>query len=98
MDEPEIITATDASRSFSELLHRGLLWAASPSSLKKGNRLMARIVPVDAVEVIEAGCRFAGCRPPSRKRTPLPAIRITPPSKKMNIARPYWSNYAPHNA
>jgi antitoxin (DNA-binding transcriptional repressor) of toxin-antitoxin stability system len=48
MDKPEIlITATEASRSFSELLHR-VCYGGESFVIKKGNRLMARITPVDA--------------------------------------------------
>lgn len=50
MAEPEIMTATDASRGFSELLHR-VCYGGESFVIKKGNRLMARITPVEvAVE------------------------------------------------
>ena len=48
MDEPEIISATEASRSFSELLHR-VCYGGQSFIIKKGNRLMARITPVEVV-------------------------------------------------
>ena len=51
MDDPEIITATEASRSFSELLHR-VCYGGESFTVKKGNRLMARIVPVEPIEKI----------------------------------------------
>lgn len=49
MAEPEIVTATEASRAFSDLLHR-VSYGGESFIIKKGNRLMARIVPVEAVE------------------------------------------------
>jgi antitoxin (DNA-binding transcriptional repressor) of toxin-antitoxin stability system len=45
MEEAEILTATDASRGFSELLHR-VCYGGESFIIKKGSRLMARIVPV----------------------------------------------------
>jgi antitoxin (DNA-binding transcriptional repressor) of toxin-antitoxin stability system len=48
MDEPEVMTATDASRGFSDLLHR-VCYGGESFVIKKGNRLMARIVPVEEV-------------------------------------------------
>lgn len=48
MDKPEIITATEASRSFSDLLHR-VCYGGQSFIIKKGNRLMAQIGPVGAV-------------------------------------------------
>ena len=53
MDEPEILTATEASRAFSELLHR-VCYGRQSFVIKKGNRLMARIVPVEEVEQPES--------------------------------------------
>lgn len=47
MAEDEIITATDASRNFSDLLHR-ICYGGESFVIKKGNRLMARITPVEA--------------------------------------------------
>lgn len=46
MSNSEIITATDASRGFSELLNR-VAYSGESFTIKKGNRLMARIVPVE---------------------------------------------------
>ncbi len=48
-DETEILTATEASRAFSELLHR-VCYGSESFIIKKGSRLMARIVPVESVE------------------------------------------------
>ena len=48
MDEPQTITATEASRSFSELLHR-VCYGGESFVIKKGQRLMARITPVVSV-------------------------------------------------
>lgn len=45
MSESEILTATEASRSFSDMLHR-VCYNGESFVIKKGNRLMARIVPV----------------------------------------------------
>ena len=45
-EDAEIITATAASRSFSELLHR-VCYGGESFVIKKGNRLMARITPMD---------------------------------------------------
>ena len=45
MDEPKIITATEASRSFSDLLHR-VCYGGESFVIKKGNRMMAKIAPV----------------------------------------------------
>lgn len=47
MDET-LITATEASRSFSELLHR-VCYGGESFLIKKGNRLMARIAPVETL-------------------------------------------------
>lgn len=49
MSDPETITATTASRSFSELLHR-VCYGGESFVIKKGNRLMARIVPVTEIK------------------------------------------------
>jgi antitoxin (DNA-binding transcriptional repressor) of toxin-antitoxin stability system len=46
MDNPEIITATEASRSFSDLLHR-VCYKGESFIIKKGNRLMACIIPME---------------------------------------------------
>ena len=43
-DEPQVITATEASRSFSELLHR-VCYGGQSFVIKKGNRVMAHIGP-----------------------------------------------------
>ena len=43
------VTATEASRSFSDLLHR-VCYGGESFIIKKGNRLMARIVPVEPAE------------------------------------------------
>ena len=48
-NEAEILSATEASRSFSELLHR-VCYGGESFVIKKGSRLMARIVPVELVE------------------------------------------------
>jgi len=45
MSDAEIITATEASRAFSELLHR-VCYGGESFVIKKGSRLMARITPV----------------------------------------------------
>lgn len=45
MSEDLIITATEASRSFSEMLHR-VAYSGETFVIKKGNRIMARIMPV----------------------------------------------------
>jgi antitoxin (DNA-binding transcriptional repressor) of toxin-antitoxin stability system len=50
MSEFEIITATEASRSFSDVLHR-VCYKGESFVIKKGNRMMARIVPVDEAEI-----------------------------------------------
>ncbi len=50
MAEPQILTATEASRSFSELLHR-VCYGGESFVIKKGNRLMARITPVKEFEL-----------------------------------------------
>ena len=49
MDKTEVITATEASRSFSEVLHR-VCYGGESFIIKKGSRMMARIVPVEVVE------------------------------------------------
>jgi len=54
MLEDKILTATEASRSFSELLHR-VCYGGESFVIKKGNRLMARVTPVgEAPQEIEA--------------------------------------------
>lgn len=45
MKKPETITATEASRHFSDILHR-VCYGGESFVIKKGNRLMARILPV----------------------------------------------------
>jgi|GEM_PF-6850184 len=49
MDKPKILTATEASRAFSDLLHR-VCYGGESFIIKKGNRLMARITPVGVIE------------------------------------------------
>ena len=46
MDSDQILTATEASRGFSELLHR-VCYGGESFVIKKGHRLMARIAPVE---------------------------------------------------
>jgi len=48
MSEPQTITATEASRAFSDLLHR-VCYGGESFIIKKGQRLMARITPVAVV-------------------------------------------------
>lgn len=48
----EIITATEASRAFSDILHR-VSYSGESFTIKKGQRLMARIVPVEENVAIE---------------------------------------------
>ena len=48
MSDPQTVTATEASRSFSDLLHR-VCYGGESFLVKKGHRLMARIVPVEPV-------------------------------------------------
>ena len=45
MADEHILTATEASRSFSDLLHR-VCYGGESFIIKKGNRLMARVAPV----------------------------------------------------
>jgi antitoxin (DNA-binding transcriptional repressor) of toxin-antitoxin stability system len=49
MDNSKIMSATEASRSFSELLHR-VCYGGESFVIKKGQRLMARIIPVEEVQ------------------------------------------------
>ncbi|MDE3059979.1 MAG: antitoxin [Pseudomonadota bacterium] len=42
----QILTATEASRAFSEMLHR-VCYGGESFVIKKGTRLMARITPVE---------------------------------------------------
>ena len=49
MNEPQTITATEASRAFSDLLHR-VCYGGESFIIKKGQRLMARITPVAVVQ------------------------------------------------
>lgn len=51
--EPTLITATEASRAFSDLLHR-VCYGGESFIIKKGQRLMARVVPV--VADVESHC------------------------------------------
>lgn len=46
MSDSEVITATEASRAFSDVLHK-VAYQGQSFVIKKGSRLMARIVPVD---------------------------------------------------
>jgi len=59
-----VMTATEASRGFSELLHR-VCYGGESFVIKKGSRIMARITPV------EAGVRNAEVQ---RAETSLPVI------------------------
>ena len=45
MSKDQTITATDASRGFSDLLHR-VCYGGESFVIKKGQRMMARITPV----------------------------------------------------
>ena len=56
MSTSHTITATEASRNFSELLHR-VCYGGEAFVIKKGNRVMAQIAPVAAKE-----------DPPARKK------------------------------
>jgi antitoxin (DNA-binding transcriptional repressor) of toxin-antitoxin stability system len=47
MSNTEILTATEASRAFSDMLHR-VAYNGESFVIKKGSRLMARITPVAA--------------------------------------------------
>src|SRR4051812_46756956 len=74
MDDAEIITATDASRSFSELLHR-VCYGGQSFIIRKGNRMMARMIPVDAVEKIKQDMQLDI---PEAPTAPMPAaIEVT---------------------
>ena len=53
MDDCEVLTATEASRAFSELLHR-VCYGGQSFVIKKGNRLMARITPVAVEQEVAA--------------------------------------------
>ena len=53
MDDCEVLTATEASRAFSELLHR-VCYGGQSFVIKKGNRLMARITPVAVEQQVAA--------------------------------------------
>lgn len=53
MTDTSIMSATDASRGFSELLHR-VCYGGESFVIKKGNRLMARITPVSVEGEAEA--------------------------------------------
>lgn len=61
MHKNEIISATEASRGFSDLLHR-VCYKGESFIIKKGSRLMARIVPVDE-ETIPQGKYLKKSRP-----------------------------------
>ena len=69
MSESEILTATEASRSFSDMLHR-VCYNGESFIIKKGNRLMARITPV--VPVHEPEVAAAASAPVSSEK---PAAR-----------------------
>ncbi len=45
MAQDQVLTATNASRAFSEVLHR-VCYGGESFVIKKGQRIMARIVPV----------------------------------------------------
>lgn len=49
MTEEKTLTATEASRAFSELLHR-VCYGGESFVIKKGNRLMARVAPVVEIQ------------------------------------------------
>ncbi|MDX1975325.1 MAG: hypothetical protein SFT92_06575 [Rickettsiales bacterium] len=56
MSESKTITATEASRSFSDLLHR-VCYGGESFIIKKGSRLMAKIGPVDEVSTQETAVK-----------------------------------------
>lgn len=60
MSTSHTITATEASRNFSELLHR-VCYGGEAFVIKKGNRVMAQIAPVAVKE-----------DPPARKKKKSP--------------------------
>ena len=49
MADDQVLTATEASRAFSELMHR-VCYGGESFVIKKGQRLMARIAPIGEVE------------------------------------------------
>lgn len=51
-EDGTLITATEASRSFSDMLHR-VCYGGESFIIKKGNRLMARLVPVEVPVIAE---------------------------------------------
>jgi antitoxin (DNA-binding transcriptional repressor) of toxin-antitoxin stability system len=88
MRETEILTATEASRAFSDVLHR-VCYGGESFVIKKGSRLMARIVPVGPVhepEVIEA----AGEQPIAAQK---PAME-----SENQIYKSFFSEASPANA
>ncbi|MDE3015688.1 MAG: hypothetical protein KGI29_02040 [Pseudomonadota bacterium] len=67
----QTLTATEASRSFSELLHR-VCYGGESFVIKKGQRLMARIAPVESEESKESSSSERAAPPDSPEETPPP--------------------------
>ena len=55
----QVLTATEASRSFSEMLHR-VCYSGESFVIKKGNRIMVRITPVDQPVDVKASDVYSG--------------------------------------
>lgn len=65
----EVLTATDASRGFSELLNR-VAYGGESFVVKKGQKLMARIVPVEEGAEKKPARKKAAAAPPAAPEEP----------------------------
>lgn len=72
----QVLTATEASRSFSEMLHR-VCYSGESFVIKKGNRIMARITPVDQSVDVKASDVYSGVSE-AQLDAALPTKNLTP--------------------
>lgn len=70
MSKDQTITATEASRGFSELLHR-VCYGGETFVIRKGQRLMARIAPMEPVENTAAAATEVQDTAPAVSEEPL---------------------------
>ena len=76
MNDPETLSATEASRSFSEVLHR-VCYGGESFIIKKGNRMMARIVPMVEAETEPEIAAPAAAQEVSESEIETPSLPVT---------------------
>jgi antitoxin (DNA-binding transcriptional repressor) of toxin-antitoxin stability system len=87
MSDSEIITATEASRAFSDLLHR-VSYKGESFIIKKGHRLMARIVPVEEEALPAAARKTSKPKAAAKRETAPPPEQKNLPQKPETVAAP----------